>query len=101
MKKALLFLLTLPSFYSYAQKPGSTDAIEHRVDVLICKKEYTNLIETIEKDSLEITRTEVKNGIAKCHYGRPARSRKQPAVVYTITYDTKKDKIISVTKGDK
>ena len=101
MRKLLLLLLITSTFNSFSQEKHSTDFIERRVDFLICTKKYANLIETMQKESLVITGTDVKNGIAKCHYGKPTENKKVPSIFYTIAYDIKKDKILSVSKNNK
>jgi hypothetical protein len=99
VKKLLLAILFAPVLRVVAQQHCSKDSLERRIDFLICKKEYTGLIESIEKDSLVVTGIDIKNHVAQCHYGKPARNHKRPVIFYTIAYDMRSDKIRSVSRS--
>ncbi len=101
MKKYLFLLVfTACCAFSFAREnKNAHPPIERRIEQLICDHKYQYILDRIEKDSLVTIGTVVEKNIATCQLGKPGQKNKDRYVVfYTIRYDIKEDKIISVTK---
>jgi hypothetical protein len=104
MKGVLLFpLIILFSVQSFAQDsrtitPRKIRSIERRIDVLICKLKHKEILDRKEKESLVTIGTVIEGDVAKYQIGKPVQKDGRGSICYTIRYDMKRDKIISITE---
>jgi hypothetical protein len=74
----------------------TADSIQRRIDFLICDKEHQDMLDRIEREKLVSAGTVVANNIATYRI-----KNKKGAVIYTLRYSIKQDKIISISGRDK
>ena len=104
MRRILLFpLFILFSVKSFSQDtkritPSKIRSIENRIDVLICKLKHKEILDRKEKESLVTLGTVIEGNVAKYQIGKPVQKDGRGSICYTIRYDMKKDKIISITE---
>jgi len=76
--------------------------VERRIEQLICVPKYQYILDKIEKDSLITLGTVIEKNMATCQIGKPDKKNKQGTdIVYTVLYNIKVDKIVSITKGQR
>jgi hypothetical protein len=66
--------------------------------VLVSKLKHKDVLDRIERDSLVSLGTVVEENVAKYQIGKLPKKDKRGTICYTIRYDLKKDKIISITE---
>lgn len=104
----LLLLFFASSVCSYAydrpQKDGKAvnfDSLQHHIDSLICTKEYKHYLDKAADDPSIDSWLIVDKNIATYTVGKPTsetlhKKKKKYTILFTVRYDLKQDKIISV-----